>query len=146
MKEWAGGCRCGAVRYRLGSEPFDTGWCHCRNCQLSSGAPAMVFSTVAAKDFETVSGEDRIRRVQSSSFGRRTFCAECGTPLTISVDFQPDTIDFSVATLDEPGRIRPGFHIFWSSRVPWTEMNDGLPKYDRFRPQTRGLDATEPPA
>jgi hypothetical protein len=146
MEERVGGCGCGAVRYRLGSEPFDTGWCHCRNCQLSSGAPAMVFSTVAAKDFQIVSGEDSIRRVQSSSFGRRSFCSECGTPLTISVDFQPDTIDFSAATLDEPGRVRPGFHIFWSSRVSWMEMNDGLPKYDRFRPQTRGLDATEPPA
>ena len=106
----------------------------------------MVFSTVVAKDFAIASGEDKVRQMQSSSFGRRTFCAECRTPLTISVDFQPDTIDFSAVTLDDPGRIRPGFHIFWSSRVPWMEMNDGLPKYDRFRPQTRGLDATEPPA
>jgi hypothetical protein len=146
MEEWVGGCRCGAVRYRLDSEPFDTGWCHCRNCQLSSGAPAMAFSTVRTDDFVVTSGSDLLRRVESSSFGRRGFCSECGTPLTISVDFQPDTIDFSIATLDEPGRVRPGFHIFWSSRVAWIEMNDGLPKYDRFRPQTRGLDATEPPA
>ena len=35
-----GGCMCGAVRFELKSEPFDCGWCHCRTCQLSSGAPA----------------------------------------------------------------------------------------------------------
>jgi hypothetical protein len=106
----------------------------------------MVFSTVPSGDFVITAGQAAIRQVQSSSFGRRSFCGECGTPLTISVDFQPDTIDFSVATLDEPGRVRPGFHIFWSSRLPWMQMSDGLPKYGRFRPQTRGLEATEPPA
>jgi hypothetical protein len=146
MEKWVGGCRCGAVRYQLRSEPFDTGWCHCRNCQLSSGAPAMAFSTVRTDDFVVTSGSTVLRQAESSSFGRRSFCSECGTPLTIRVDFQPDTIDFSIATLDEPGRVRPTFHIFWSSRVPWIEINDDLPKYDRFRPQTRGLDATEPPA
>ena len=41
-----GGCMCGAVRYELKSEPFDCGWCHCRTCQLNSGAPAMVFASV----------------------------------------------------------------------------------------------------
>ena len=41
-----GGCLCGAVRYRLTSAPFDTGYCHCRMCQRTAGAPVMVFSTV----------------------------------------------------------------------------------------------------
>jgi hypothetical protein len=50
------------------------------------------------------------------------------------VDYQPKTIDFSVATLDEPGKVRPAFHIFWSSRIDWLDWDDGLPKYDRFRP------------
>ena len=38
---WTGGCLCGTVRYALKSEPFDCGWCHCRSCQLTSGAPSM---------------------------------------------------------------------------------------------------------
>ena len=45
-----GGCMCGAVRYELKSEPFDCGWCHCRTCQLNSGAPAMVFASVPDGD------------------------------------------------------------------------------------------------
>ncbi len=144
MGAWTGGCLCGAVRYRLESEPFDAGWCHCRTCQLNSGSPAMVFATVPLEDYRFETGETAVRRVKSSSFGHRAFCGECGTPLYTHVE--PDTLDFSVATLDEPARVTPGFHIFWSSRLPWAQADDGLPKYDRFRPNTRGLDGTEPPA
>ena len=106
----------------------------------------MVFATVSLADYRFDQGEAAVRRVASSSFGHRAFCSECGTPLYAHVEHQPDTIDFSVATLDEPGRVRPGFHIFWASRLPWIEIDDRLPKYDRFRPDTVGLDGTEPPA
>ena len=136
---------CGKVRFKLRSEPFDAGWCHCRTCQLNSGAPAMVFASVGSGHYRIIEGEAAVRQVASSSFGHRASCGACGTPLYMSVDHQPETIDFSVATLDEPGRVRPGFHIFWSSRVEWFAADDGLPKFDRFRPHTRGLAGTEPP-
>jgi hypothetical protein len=146
MKEWTGGCLCGTVRYRLASEPFDAGWCHCRTCQLNSGSPAMVFATVPQADYRFETGESVVRKVASSSFGHRAFCGRCGTPLYTHVEHQPDTLDFSVATLDEPGRVSPGFHIFWASRIAWAQADDGLPKFDRFRPNTVGLEGTEPPA
>ena len=141
--EWTGGCLCGAVRYRLASEPYDAGWCHCRTCQLNSGSPAMAFASVAVADWLIEQGEPR--RVKSSNFGHRLSCGACGTPLAMRVDHQPETVDFSIATLDEPGRIAPSFHIFWSSKVPWFNPSDDLPRHDRFRPGTRGLDGTEPP-
>jgi hypothetical protein len=140
-----GGCACGAVRYELMSAPFDTGWCHCRTCRLVSGAPAMVFSTVPTKDFRFTRGEGEMRIFPSSSFGRRRFCGKCGTPLTIEVDHQPGTIDFPVATLDDPDPVTPGFHIFRASRIAWFETADDLPRHERFRPGTRGLEGMEPP-
>ena len=141
-----GGCRCGAVRYELLSEPFDCGWCHCRTCQLASGAPAMAFASVASGDLVWTMGGDKLLSVASSSFGKRTRCAECGTPFTIQVEFQPETLDFTVATLDDPEAIAPGFHIFWGSRIGWYDPGDELPRHDKFRPGTRGLEGTEPPA
>src|SRR5215212_8447926 len=114
-----GGCMCGSVRYELTSDPFDCGWCHCRTCQLTSGAPAMVFASVPAGDIV-------VRSVASSSFGHRSFCGTCGTPFLMQVDHQPETVDFSVATLDDPEAIAPGFHIFWASKIGWFEPNDDL--------------------
>ena len=136
---------CGQVRYRLESEPFDCGWCHCRTCQLTSGSPAMVFASVPEGHLTWTKGEDRVRNVPSSSFGHRSFCGECGTPFLMRVDHQPETVDFSVATLDDPETISPSFHIFWSSKVGWFEPADELPRHEKFRPDTRGLSGTEPP-
>ena len=137
---------CGTVRYELASEPFDAGWCHCRLCQLSSGSPGLVFASVPVGDFHWTQGESDVRDVQSSGFGHRQFCGRCGTPFTMQVDHQPETIDFSVITLDEPDAVAPGFHIFWGSKPAWLEASEALPRHDKFRPDTRGLEGGEPPS
>lgn len=140
----SGGCACGTVRYELASEPFDAGWCHCRICQLVSGAPAMAFASVLVGNLRFSAGEDSVKRFKSSSFGHRLFCGACGTPLAMKVDHQPETIDFSVTTLDDPAALKPRFHIFWASRVAWFEPSDDLPRHAGFRPDTRGLSAEAP--
>ena len=61
------------------------------------------------------------------------------------MDHQPETLDFSVTSLDEPDAVPPEFHIFWASKVAWFNPGDDLPRYDRFRPDTVGLSGTEPP-
>ena len=136
---------CGAVRYELKSEPFDSGWCHCRTCQLFSGAPAMAFTCVPREDFMWTAGEERVRWVDTSSFGRRAFCSECGSPLQVQVNHQPETLDFPIVTLDDRDAFAPEFHIFWSRKVAWFNPGDEVQRHDRFRPNTRGLNGTEPP-
>ena len=134
-----GGCSCGTIRYRLASEPFDTGWCHCRTCQRISGAPALVFTTVPRADFVVEQGQENLCATHPNAFGERRFCGLCGTPLTIALDFQPETMDVTVASLDDPDRVAPGFHIFYDSRIGWAEAGDALPRHAAFRPDTRGL-------
>lgn len=106
----------------------------------------MVFASVLVGDFRWTQGESEVRDVRSSIFGHRKFCGRCGTPFLMQVDHQPETVDFSVATLNEPDAVAPGFHIFWRSKIGWFEPKDELPRHDRFRPDTRGLEGTEPPA
>lgn len=133
-----GGCLCGAVRYRLRSEPFDAGYCHCVQCRRSAGAPVMAFATVPIEDLQILRGEPRRRR--SSRFGERWFCGDCGTQLAIHVDHQPDTIDFTLGSLDDSdAAATPTFHIFRGEGIGWFDMNDGKPTFEGFRPNTRGL-------
>jgi hypothetical protein len=105
----------------------------------------MVFATVPRTDFLIVSGADQIGLFRSSNFGERQYCQACGTPLTMTVEHQPDTIDFTVATLDDPERSAPHFHIYYDSKIGWFDPCDGLAKHGKFRPDTRGLEGTEPP-
>jgi hypothetical protein len=132
-----GGCACGSVRYRLASAPFDAGYCHCTICRRSAGAPVLAFATVPLADFVVTSGTPRVRR--STSFGERGFCADCGTQLTMHVAHQADTIDFTIASLDEPGHVVPGFHLYVAERIPWFETRDICPRHAALRPDTRGL-------
>jgi hypothetical protein len=61
------------------------------------------------------------------------------------VNHQPETVDFSIAALDEPDHVVPSFHIFYASRIAWAPAADDLPRHDRFRPDTRGLEPGEEP-
>lgn len=133
MAGLAGGCACGAVRFRIVSEPYDAGWCHCRTCQLNSGSPAMAFATVPVTDYRIEQGRETMACFASSDFGHREFCSACGTPLFMQDHNVPDALEFSIATLDEPAAVPPAFHIFYESRIGWAEACDGLPRHARVR-------------
>src|SRR5436189_2975429 len=51
-----GGCACGAVRYRLTSEPLFTHCCHCLNCQRQTGSAFVVNLLIEADRLEVLAG------------------------------------------------------------------------------------------
>ena len=121
-----GGCLCGAVRYHF-ARLRDAGYCHCRLCQRSSGAPVLAWATVPIDQFCYTKGAPRAFR--SSERGMREFCATCGTQVTFRRLEGPSTVDVNIATLDEPGAVEPEYHIWVASRLPWFETRDDLPRY-----------------
>ena len=135
-----GGCACGSVRYRLDETPYDTGWCHCRVCQHVSGSGGMVFTTVHLDRYRITAGHAEVGRFASTEFGTRTFCRKCGSPLTIHVRHQPDEIDVTAGTLDDPEAVAPGFHIYAAEAPSWVPMMAFLPRHKALRPNTRGLE------
>src|SRR5437764_15066463 len=51
-----GGCACGAVRYRLTSEPMFVHCCHCLNCQRQTGS-AFVINLLIEADRVELTGD-----------------------------------------------------------------------------------------
>ena len=88
----------------------------------------MAFATVPAGDYLLESGAP-VGRFASSETGERAFCARCGTPLFMQDRAEPATLDFSLATLDSPDAIAPGFHIYYASRIAWADAADDLPRF-----------------
>jgi hypothetical protein len=121
-----GGCLCGAIRYRLSAEQIDAGYCHCRLCQRSSGAPVMAWATFAATDFSYTRGVPTIYR--SSPQWLREFCSCCGTQLVFRRPGET-TVDVAMASLDDTAAIAPEYHIWTTSRIAWFETRDELPRH-----------------
>ncbi len=125
--EYAGGCLCGSLRYAARAAPFDSGYCHCRLCQRSSGAPVLAFASFRARDFAYLKGAPASYR--SSPRGSREFCATCGTQIAFRGDATPDQVDVNTGSLDDPARVEPRRHIYTASRIPWFETTDRLPRH-----------------
>src|SRR5947199_2541461 len=52
-----GGCSCGAVCYRLASEPLVVHCCHCLNCQRQTGSAFVINLIIEADRVELLAGE-----------------------------------------------------------------------------------------
>jgi hypothetical protein len=124
-----GGCLCGAVRYRITGEIIDSGYCHCRICQRSVGAPVLAWLTVKRADFAYTRGKPHGYR--SSANVAREFCRICGTQMALQCEGK---IDITSASLDDPSQRAPDYHIWRHSRVAWFETTDTLPRYDDSGP------------
>ena len=74
-----------------------------------------------------------MRIAKLTDFAERLFCGLCGSPIATRLDHQPDEIDVTVATLDDPEALAPEFHIFCKSELSWARVEDGLPRYVRNR-------------
>lgn len=122
-----GGCYCRAVRYEIDSTPFDRTLCHCGTCRRLSAAPAVAWFSVDKRGLRWVHGAPK--NFESSPGVLRTFCGNCGTPLTYSKAATADVIDVSNCSLDEPGLVAPESHTWCNERLPWDNAVDGLPEY-----------------
>jgi hypothetical protein len=89
--------------------------------------------TVAPAVFAWTRGEPAVYR--SSAKAERLFCGACGTQLVFREDAQPE-LDVTLASLDAPAGVRPRHHIWTSSRIPWFEIADDLPRHPEHGPST----------
>ena len=123
----SGGCFCGAARFRVEGEPVDVGYCHCRTCQRSTGAPVVAWGSWDADRFAWLSSEPQT--LQSSAQGQRRFCGTCGTHLLFWTADEPELVDVNLVTLDEPAAVAPSYHIWTASRISWFDTADALPRF-----------------
>ena len=132
MTGLAGGCACGAVRYRSSADPVFFLNCHCRDCQRASGSGYAAIVVVPASAV-TISGEARYHSVTGESGHGidRGFCPDCGSPLFIKLARLPDSVAIQAASLDDPTIHRPAMDVFTASAQPWDHMNPELKKFPK---------------
>ena len=90
------------------------------------------WGTVALAQLRVVHGE--LAHYRSSPPVLRGFCATCGTGITYRHADRPQELDVALATLYEPQRLAPQAHVWVADKVPWLQLNDGLPQFQGALP------------
>jgi hypothetical protein len=129
-----GGCLCGAVRYESRLAPTEGFYCHCRSCQRFAGGLFAAFVRLPRTSFAFTSGDPTFYR--SSEVARRAFCSACGSPLIFIYDNADADFWVTVGSLDHPedwplikgAGWGPTVHGTVDNKVPWQEIDDGLPQ------------------
>ncbi|HMA30222.1 MAG TPA: GFA family protein [Casimicrobiaceae bacterium] len=120
-----GGCTCGAVRYRMTSQPLFVHCCHCRWCQRETGASFALNALIEADRVLLLKGEPEVVDTPSNSGkGQRiSRCPRCHVAVWSTYAGAGDAVRFvRVGTLDDPDRLPPDIHIFTSSKQPWVVL------------------------
>jgi hypothetical protein len=128
-----GGCACGAVRYRLASDPLFVHCCHCLNCQRQTGSAFVVNLLIEADRVELLAGDPRpvdVPRDDGSS--QRIFrCPACKVAI-FSEYGRPEVRFVRGGTLDEPSSVSPDVHIYTRSKLGWVTVPESVPAFEVY--------------
>ena len=135
MSTYPGACSCGAVRYRLLSEPMLVHCCHCTWCQRESGSAFAVNALIDASQVELLKGKPTQTTIPSAGGKGQVFwrCAACGVTVWSNYPQAGPSIYFIRAgTLDDPSRAPADIHIYTSTKQPWVILPKGVPAVAEF--------------
>jgi len=127
---FSGGCACGAIRYTGEKEPIAMINCHCKDCQLSSGAP-FASGIVVMTDELQISGTPKTYAVRGASnkLVTRVFCGDCGTPLFTSSEANPQFTSIRFPSLDDAASFKPMLDIYTASAQRWVCLDPAIPHF-----------------
>ena len=125
-----GGCLCGALRYQLNEPPTGINDCHCIDCRRSSGAPFVTWGCVDRDQLTIAKGV--VRRIPHAQ-RIRSFAACCGTHVFFEDAPDSETVDVTIASLDNPSPFAPEITIWTEDRLPWVLLHPSRPTYKRSR-------------
>jgi hypothetical protein len=128
-----GGCACGALRYRLASEPLFIHCCHCLNCQRQSGSAFVINLLIEADRLLVVAGTPhRVDAPRDDGGTQAIFrCPRC--EIAVFSEYGPSAVRFvRGGTLDDPTNVTPDVHIFTRSKVHWLALPPDTPAFDAY--------------
>ncbi len=128
-----GGCACGAVRYRLTSNPLFIHCCHCLNCQRQTGSAFVINLLIEADRVELLAGDPQPVEVPRDDGSMQTISRCPGCQVAVFSDYgRPEVRFVRAGTLDDPAAIAPDVHIFTRSKLPWVTLPDSVPAFEAY--------------
>jgi hypothetical protein len=128
-----GGCSCGAVRYRLASDPMFVHCCHCLSCQRQTGSAFVINLLLEADRVELLADEPQPVDVPRDDGTVQTIfrCPACEVAV-FSNYVWPAVRFVRAGTLDDPSTVEPDVHIYTRSKVPWVVLPESVPAFEAY--------------
>ena len=129
-----GGCACGAVRYRLTSEPMFVHCCHCRDCQRQTGSAFVLNALIETERVALLAGTPEPVAVPTDSGRPHDIhrCPKCQTAVWSDYGRRGVLRFVRVGTLDDPSALPPDVHIYTRSKLPWVALPAGVPAFEAY--------------
>jgi hypothetical protein len=131
--KYEGRCACGAVRYRLTSEPLFVHCCHCLNCQRQTGSAFVINLLIETDRVELLSGEPHAIDVPRDDGSTQTIfrCPDCEVAV-YSEYAHPGFRFVRAGTLEDPSQVEPDVHIYTRSKVSWVTLPESAPAFEAY--------------
>jgi hypothetical protein len=132
-----GGCRCGAVRYRIVSAKLPRVYaCHCLDCQTLSGS-AFSLNAMLTETLFSVSGPTQIFELTapgSDRVSRQHACPTCMTRVYNTNSARPGRVVIRAGTLDRSDELQIVCHIWAKRKLAGIELTPGVPSWFESAP------------
>ena len=134
MKTLEGGCSCGAVRYRLASEPMFVHCCHCLNCQKHTGSAFVINLLIEATrvQLQGTAPEPVVMPRNGGTPNRIFRCPTCRVAVWSEYGGRAEVLFVRGGTLDDPSAVSPDVHIYTRSKLPWVRLPENVPAFEVY--------------
>jgi hypothetical protein len=148
MSRLTGKCLCGKVRYSVEDKFEYFFYCHCKQCQESTGSAFNAAAGVFQDSFKVTAGEESLTSYNKtnvdSSVSVVKFCKICGSSLfSIKARSEGTIVQIRMGTLIDAPTVgnpkvvgteaRPQGHVWVSENAPWFQIKEEnpLPQYPK---------------
>lgn len=121
-----GRCFCGAVKFEIDMPIKWCVYCHCESCRRQCSAPLTAFLCVDHGQWRWTGARPKIHN--SSPGVERSFCGDCGSPISFRSENMSGLMNFHVAAMEKPELFAPTLHVAYEERLPWLSIHDDLEK------------------
>ena len=109
MKEYSGGCHCGAIRFTFHSDESVQLWsCNCSICEMLDYEHLFIKHEL----FKVTTGEELINEyVFESESAKHLFCKKCGIKSFYQPRSHPDVYSINLKCVDDPPKVHEVFYF-----------------------------------
>ena len=117
-----GGCRCGALRVRVTTQPINTAVCHCTGCQRMSGGAFSTTAMIPLEGFDVIAGTPVVGGLKGPDIHHQ-HCPECLSWVFTTFGSERPFVNLRAVMLDDTSWFVPFVESWTSEKLSWVDVN-----------------------